>query len=546
MDKNKEFETLANSYLDWKYNYNPSFASYLGLSSYDPYVRDFSLEATEDAIGKLHKFRSKAENMSPSSLDGENKIDRVLLLRDIDLLLISLEDSPSWKKNPMVYLDEALDGIHVLMLKTFRPGEEVAEMILKRMKKIPQIFSQGKENLKNSPPVFLEVAGQTAAHGAEFIDMVVKNYGTLLPSLEKDFLKASEEAKKSIKDFEDFIKRGITPGEKESYAAGKEVFSRLLQANYMVDKDVDEILSAGEDCFAEISSRLNDLAAELNPDKSWYEIFKVLKKENPGPGGVLQMYMDYMNKAKEYLIEKDLVTILDNQVLSIEETPKFIRPLIPVAAYISPGPYDEVQRGVFWVTPVSEGATKEDIEKAIGEHNIYTSRVTAAHEAYPGHHLQLCYANLRKSPLRRQSNSDIFVEGWGLYCEEMLKEEGFLSGPKLELSQQVDQLMRAARIIIDIRLHTSRMTMDEANEFLRDIVLVSSSTARVEVNRYTMTPTQPLSYMTGQLEILRLREDYKKLRGDTFSLKDFHDQMLKKGSLPIKIMRHIILGEELQ
>ncbi|OQA12304.1 MAG: hypothetical protein BWY64_03951 [bacterium ADurb.Bin363] len=136
------------------------------------------------------------------------------------------------------------------------------------------------------------------------------------------------------------------------------------------------------------------------------------------------------------------------------------------------------------------------------------------------------------------------MEGWGLYCEEMMKEVGYMKGVKLELAQQVDQLMRAARVIIDVRLHTMGMTIKEAKDFMTDIVLVSPSTARVEVNRYTMTPTQPLSYMIGQLEIMSLREEYKKLKGDSFTLKDFHDKILSFGSSPIKIIRQMLLEGE--
>lgn len=545
MEENKVFERLVSDYLSWKYKAYPVFASYLGLSEYEPYVGDFSKEFITGTIDKLYDFKRKSEKVPSDKLSKENKIDRVFLLRDIELLLINLEKFRYWEKNPQVYLDEALDGINLLMLKTFRPKEEIAENILKRMKKLPELFREGMKNLKVCPPVFIEVSLQTASHGPEFIDLVYDIYGNINPSMKKDFEKYSRKAKEEIAIFKNFIEKELKAGDRNSYATGKDYFSHFLKVNYMVDKDIDELLATGEACFAEISARLNDLAGVLDPSKSWYETFKNLKRENPGPSGVLSMYMDYMNRAKDYLIENDIVTIPGSQILEVEETPGFIRPIIPVAAYISPGPYDRIQRGVFWVTPPDEKASEEDVAKVIGEHNIYTAMVTAPHEAYPGHHLQLCYSNLQKSPMRKQSNSNIFVEGWGLYCEEMMKETGFLKGAKLELAQQVDQLMRAARVIIDIRLHTLHMTIEEAREFLIDIVLVSPGTAKVEVNRYTMTPGQPLSYMIGQLEILKIREDYKKLKRDSYNLRDFHDEILKCGSSPIKMIRHLLLGEEL-
>jgi len=543
--ENKAFENLIDEYLKWKYNFNPTFASYLGLSSYDSSFRNFTKEAQYDALEKLGAFKIKTEKMATEGLKKDNKIDRVLLLRDIELLIISLEKIRSWEHNPQIYLDETLDGINTLMLKSFRPIEYTAEMILKKLIKMPQVFKEGKENLKECHPVFLEVSSQTALHGLDFIDMIKKNYGTVIPSLEKDFDKYSKKAKEGLLEFKNFITHDIKPGKENSFAIGKENFSHLIKTDYMIDSSLEEILERGEKCFAAISDKLTGLAAELDPEKSWYEVFKTLKRKNPGPAGVLSMYLDYMRNAKEYLINNDLVTIPPGEILDVEETPAFIRPLIPVAAYISPGPYDDVQKGIFWVTPLEGDLTEEEIERTIGEHNIYTARVTAPHEAYPGHHLQLCLSNLQKSPLRKQLHSNVFVEGWGLYCEEMMKETGYLKGPELELAQQVDQLMRAARVIIDIRLHTMGMTIGEAKAFLSDIVLVSPSTAQVEVNRYTMTPTQPLSYMIGQMEILKLREEYKKLRGNSYKLKDFHDTILTCGSSPIRIIRHIILGTEL-
>ncbi len=543
--ENQKFEQLVESYLKWKYAYEPGFASYLGLSSYDSLTGSFSPESRHNALINLYNFKSQAQNILTYDLNADNKIDKIFLLRDIELYLLRIEHMKHWEKNPQIYLDEALDGINTLMLKSFRPLEYTAEMILKKMESIPQLFREAKDNLVKCPPVFLRVSSQTALCGIEFMDTIKDIYGKISPAFEEDFKKASMKAREAISDFAFFLKT-MEPGEEQSFATGKEIFSHLVRTGYMIDKDLDELLETGETCFASISEKLTELGARLDPDRSWYEIYRELKQENPGPSGVLRMYLDYMNDARDFLIKNDIVTVPSDIILDVTETPAFIRPLIPVAAYLSPGPYDEVQKGLFWVTPLPEGLSDEEIIKLTGEHNIYTAKVTAPHEAYPGHHLQLCMANRLKSPLRRIVHSNIFVEGWGLYCEEMMKEVGYLKGTKLELSQQVDQLMRAARVIIDIRLHTLGMNIEEAKSFLRDIVLVSAGTAEVEVNRYTMTPTQPMSYMLGQIEILKLREDFKKLKGSSFTLKNFHDSMLQCGSSPVKIMRHIILGEELE
>jgi uncharacterized protein (DUF885 family) len=196
-----------------------------------------------------------------------------------------------------------------------------------------------------------------------------------------------------------------------------------------------------------------------------------------------------------------------------------------------------MQKGFFFVTPVDSSIPAEKQEETLRGHSSYGIPVTALHEGYPGHHLQLVHANTSHNKLRRLLGSAVFVEGWALYCEEMMREAGFFSDPRARLLQLKDQLWRACRVIIDVGLHTKQMDYEQAVALLVNDAKLQKVHAEKEVTRYTFTPTQPLSYLIGKKQILELKDDYRKKLGTEFKLKDFHNRLLSFGSIPICLIR---------
>jgi uncharacterized protein (DUF885 family) len=227
--------------------------------------------------------------------------------------------------------------------------------------------------------------------------------------------------------------------------------------------------------------------------------------------------------------------------LQVIETPEFERSRIPYAAYLEPGPFDKVQKGSFYVTPVDLKGSKEEQEATLEGHNSHSLPICALHEAYPGHHLQLCWANRAKSRLRKLGDSPVLAEGWALYCEEMMYEEGFYRDPLERLFQLKDSCWRAARVIIDARLHTGQMGFDEAVEFLVQEAMLERPNAEAEVRRYTETPTQPMSYAVGKRALLELRDEIRGKLGDAFDLHDFHSAVLQAGTIPVGLVRQEVL-----
>jgi uncharacterized protein (DUF885 family) len=251
-----------------------------------------------------------------------------------------------------------------------------------------------------------------------------------------------------------------------------------------------------------------------------------------------------MAEAKQFVIDHEIVSIPEGESIRIEPTPEFQRAIIPYAAYNMPGFLEEAQEGIFIVTPIEEGANPEAAEAKLRGHPWANIPVTALHEAYPGHHLQLVVANQIDSLPRKFGGflSSLFIEGWAFYCEELMEQLGFTDQLIQKLARLQAQLWRAARIVLDSSLHTRGMGVEEAIDFLVERAGLEPGDAKAEVRRYTMTPTQPQSYLMGKLQILEIVEAYKR-HFPQASMRQMHDAILNSGSLPPKLMRKRLFGE---
>jgi uncharacterized protein (DUF885 family) len=244
----------------------------------------------------------------------------------------------------------------------------------------------------------------------------------------------------------------------------------------------------------------------------------------------LSAYRDEMARLTTFIREQDLVTIPEGEELEIIETPLFERSVVPYAAYMPPAPFETRQLGSFWVTPVDRERSPEEQEAQLREHCVYSFPVTALHEAFPGHHLQLAFANLSAGYIRKHAQSDLCAEGWAFYCEQMMEEAGYYQDRRVRLFQLKDQLWRASRVYIDAMLQTGQMTVQEAVDLLVSEAHLARAQAEGEVRRYTLTPTQPMTYAMGKEEVLHLREQFPEL-----SFREFHDRLLSCGTIPFAL-----------
>ena len=545
MTDEARFYEMADKWLYRSLELDPVAATQVGEHRWDDRLADRSAAALEaehrETADTLASFA--AMHTDDFSLDG--CIDHTLIVHLLKSSTRQYEKTRVHLRDPGYYMDEVMTGIFILIMKEFAPLSQRLRSVLGRMKEITRVLEQARSNMvpQEVPAVWAEVALEQAKQAPGlFTGLIPSLAAEAAPDLEAPLKEAGQKAAAAASAFGEYLENQVIPQARGDFAAGRALFDELLHENHMVEYDADELLETGRRLFGETQELLAAVAREIDPERPVKEILEEAKADHPRAEGLLAAYEEAMREARQYVVEHDIATIPDGESLKIIETPVYLRPLLPYAAYLAPGILEERQDGLFLVTPVDAGASAQEQESKLKGHAYAKLPVTALHEAYPGHHLQLVWSNRQKTIPRRMGAflSTLFIEGWAFYCEELMEELGYIAEPIQRLGRLKDQLWRAARIILDVSLHTRGMTVDEAIDFLVNECQLERANATAEVRRYTGSPTQPQSYLMGKLAILEIIEDYKKANPGT-SLKQMHDAILGCGSLPPRLMRQRLL-----
>lgn len=543
MSEIERFKSLIEEFFREEDRLYPTTTTILGIHNYDDCLEDFSSSGLSKQKKIFNDYLAKFKALDYGALDTDSRVEYLLVTTGIRRALRILERTRDWQTDPNFYLDIAIQSLYMLLIREFAPLEERVKSIVSRLKLVPVLLKQGKENLENPPEIFTGVAIETADGAVHFLESTIMPLAEEVPSLKNDLIGSTERVINAFKDFREFLEKDLLPRSKGNFAAGPEIFDEMLREDHFLDFNHQQLWKTGQEIFAQSLEALKEGAAKIDKNKNWFDIMLDIKKKYPSAGELLKAYMDYMKKAKDFVIEKNLVDIPAGEEIEIIDTPIFNRPQIPFAAYMPPGPFDKVQKAHFWVTPIDLNLPPETQGRILQEHAWAKIQYVALHEAYPGHHLQLVYMSTLPSNVLKRSFSTVLVEGWAFYCEEMMKDLGFLDEYG-GFSQLDAQLWRAARVIIDAGLHTRGLSFTEAVKFLEEKVHMARPSAVAEVKRYTRTPTQPMSYFIGKLEILKLRREFKEKMGEKYSLKDFHQKLLNNGSVPPALSRiRLGLGE---
>jgi uncharacterized protein (DUF885 family) len=535
---------------DWLYRlleHDPVEATHMGDHRWDDRLSNRTAEALESRYGELVSALAEFQAMDTDAFTVDAAIDHTLVVQITKALIRSHEKARHYQRDPGSYILEVMGGVFLLIMKEFAPLPDRLRSALGRVRETPRLLDEAISNIVPSdvPPVWAEVALEQAAQAPPlFLNLLPALAANAAPDLEADLRRAGEAACEAIQTYADFIQRQVLPAAKGDFAAGRETFDEMLREDHMVDYDADQLLETGHQLFDETKARMESAAGKIDSARSVWDLLEQAKAEHPTPEGLLEAYQDAMQAAKQYVIDHEIATIPEGETLRVIETPMYLRPLLPYAAYMPPGILEEHQEGFFLVTPVDASAPAELQQQKLKGHNTAKLPITALHEAYPGHHLQLVWANTHRRLPRRMSSylSSLFVEGWAFYCEELMEQLGFIGDPLQRLWCLKDQLWRAARIILDVSLHTRGMSAEDATDFLVRECRLEPSNATAEVRRYTGSPTQPQSYLMGKLIILDLVDDYRRANKDA-SMRQMHDAILACGSLPPKLMRRQLLGE---
>ena len=540
MAEKEKFLRLFSEYQRFFFKTRPMQATHYGCHDYDNQLGDFSKEGIEEYLrGETEYLRRFQREIHPKKLDPISRVDHKALCQGLWADLELEKRERSWEKDPASYVSHCTDACYLLSIGVFAPREERLWHLASRMDKIPLHLKQAKQNLKVCPKDSIFTALEITQSSIDFFRSLFDGREALRSSLRKDLLESQKKTLEAMTDYTTFLKRKLLPRAKGSSAVGRALFDFMLREVHLLSYDAKSLCAMGEEELEKAKRRVRFVAKSIDPHRDWRQILYEGRLYLPNPKLLVQEYQKVLTGVKRFIQERGIVTIPKPDRLLLTETPLYERPIIPYAAYLPPAPLEKNPRGIFYVTPPSGSARK--IRSAMREHSLQELRLTVIHEAYPGHHLQFVWQNSHPSPIRKFLQDDVLAEGWAFYCEEMMLEEGFDPDSKTYLLLMKNHLWRAARIILDAKLHTGQMSAREGVAFLTKEVSMAPDSARREIRRYLMEPTQPMSYLVGKQEILRLRHHFQER--PNFNLQDFHTRLLREGSLPFKYLRELILGE---
>lgn len=539
------FESLVDEFLDEYWRMHPHEATFMGIHEYDNELDRVDnttlnqfVKREEEITSILSEFKNKGK------LSADNLLDLEVLLSNLRNDIMAHEKFNRYRRDPSIYVNIAIFSCYILLLRNFAPKEQRYISLISRLKEVPRFLEEARANLREAdsiPEVWLNIAKEMASSGQRFFSHTILEVSCEVEPLKNDVLAAARQASKALADYSEFLESELSKKPAGSFAAGREYFEFLLRDFHMLPYSGDEIEEIGSDYIERTTARIKQLAKEIDPGKEWIDVIENIKSDSPSPEELLDYYNTEVARTKQFVLYNDLVSLPEDESLDVMETPESHRATYPYAAYLMPGPFERTQRGFFWVTPIDGLASEEKKREQLAGHSKPAITVRTLHEGYPGHHLQFCHANRIGSKLRRVFTTPVFAEGWALYCEDLMREKGFYSDKKTEIIQLKDQLWRACRVVIDVRLHTGQLTFDEAVDMLVEKARLERYNAEAEVKRYSQTPTQPMSYLIGKIEIERLAADFRNRFPDV-SLKEFHNKLLSYGTIPITLVRSSMLG----
>jgi uncharacterized protein (DUF885 family) len=554
-ERDTQWNGLVDEYLDkFYFPRSPSTATQSGLHQYDNSIEDYSKAGRDADVQKLHEYEKRVEEFSPAGLDAVNTADRLILLGSIRSQLLSLEKIKALEKNPDIYSSGATGAIYVLMSRKFAPPEDRLRSVIAREKKIPGILEAARTNLKNPARVSTEIAIEQLPGIAGFFekDVPLAFAGVKDPALNAEFQKTNAAVISALKSYETWLKTDLLANSNGDFRIGAENFSKKLQYDEMVDMPLERLLTVGMADLHKNQAEFQRVAKEIDPNETPTEVLADLAKMHPAPDKLLEAFRGTFDGLIAFIQQKYIITIPPGPKPTLQETPPFMR-ATTTASMDTPGPFEtKATESYFNVTLPAPGDSPEDVASLMAGFNIGTIFSTSTHETYPGHYMQYLWTSRAPSKLRKILFSNTNGEGWAHYCEQMMLEQGYaqpgigakdaLEAKYIHLGQLQDALLRDARFVVGIRMHTGTMSIEEAEKFFVKEGYQSTKIASIETKRGTSDPTY-LYYTLGKLQILKLREDYKKKVGTDFVLGKFHDAFMGQGFPPIAIVRQTLLGD---
>jgi uncharacterized protein (DUF885 family) len=547
---------LADDYFDQFYfPANPSSATADGIHRYDDKLEDFSRAEVQRQTQALHHYERRFKSIDPQALSERVRGDRELLLSSIRGTLLTLETLRPWQINPDSYSSGITASAFTLMERNFASPNERLRLLIARERQMPAALAAARTNLSNPPQIYTEIA-------LEQLPGIIGFFRQDLPSaftaaddaaLKAQFDTSNRRVIEALERYQSWLKQNLLPRSHGEFRLGVKNFRAKLLYDEMVDTPLERLLAIGMADLQRNQAEFARVAKQLEPDKSAQQVLGELATNYPPPDQLLATFRGTFTSLIAFINQHQIVTVPSTVQPIVRETPPFMR-ATTFASMDTPGPFETVAKEAYFSVTLPEPQWPAPrVAGFMAQFSYPVISNVAVHEAYPGHYIQFLWAQRIDDRVRKLIGASSNAEGWAHYCEQMMLDEGygeFRAGPndprevlRLRLGQLQDALLRDARYVVAIRMHTQGMTMEQAIDFFVQQGYQSKEVGEVETKRGTSDPTY-LYYTLGKLQILKLRADLQAREGGRFRLEAFHDDFMRQGFPPIRIVRRALLHDD--
>lgn len=523
------FRQQVETFVRDRYRLDPTAATIAGIHDHDARLADLSFNGFAEREAFSARWLHTFESYDASSWDARDRTDLALVLGELRGER-ALRPFERHRRQPSLYSDAITRGAYYALIREEGDVETRLGALAERLDQAPAALRHAVTNLDPDrvPPVYVVVAGESATAGATFVRAILPSVAPEGSPAKAALTGAGKRAGDALDQYAAWLRDDLMRRAKGSFAIGRDAYDALLREKELLPYDAATLKQWGAELYAETAAKLVEAARALG-DTEWRDSVERLRKDHPDADGLVAAYRTDMERSRAAAHVADLAAFPAGESLTVEAMPDFARPTLPYAAYVQPGPFERSRRGRFWVTLPAEGEPDTVKEERLSGHPRKGIAVIACHEGYPGHHLQLATAADHPSIARKAIRSNVFIEGWGLYVEELMTELGFLDDPETRLLRLKDLLWRAARVSVDVGLSTGELGFEQAVNFMMEGPKLERTAAVGECRRYTLNPLQPSSYAVGRAAILDLRAQAKR---NGLGMRSFHDALLGCASIP--------------
>ncbi len=504
-------------------------------------MSEMSPSAFEEGLSKTRDQLIKLRSIDPALLTGDDLIDwkfaqSILVGREIDQAV-----NQPWKKDPRIFM--TFTGISGMLNA---PGdlEKKVSDVKKRLKLAPMQLANGKTQLTSYVPRFQELAVFMAENGFVLFDKEIPAFAASAGASADSLLILNASARAALDDYLKFLRDELPKRTAGDFAMGAVPYNDMLKGQYLLGYDADSLYAFGLEQFDKTVKELEEVAKRIDPKKTWQQLAIEIKNEYPAPDKMIEAHQEWVDKAREHVKKNNLIPIPWQERVTVVPRAEYLRKTSYYGnfSFARGKDADSTYSSEWMINPFEDQWDAKRKQEYLVEHDWGVIIVTAPHETYAGHHVHGLYQANNPRPLRRKNSISLFSEGWGLYNEQLMRETGFFPNDRILLRQLQLRLWRNARVIYDVGLHTGKMSYEDAIKLMTDKVGFLRWAAQLEVDACCASPGYFIGYFTGMMEILRMREDYKKLKGDAFTLSDFHEKLLQGGSMPTSLMREALFN----